>query len=203
MDKLIAQSDRKEGNAALIAICSKVQELIDLSNSNIDAEKRLKIEHCEWNGTRLCFWPISCVTKEGMDGLCKQLTNIAFQQQSRSIWKELADLMIPTTWEEKVTDLVKSLSIEVPVVPTNSFDSWLLENITGLTMGGCDGIRSQLEASGFILNFRNQLDLVIVRPQWMADMFKTVLSFKHEVKNANLSKKQLCQRWAQVLLFDI
>ena len=87
----------------------------------------------------------------------------------------------------------------IPAMSRVEFEKWLAREIPGLDVNGCGEIRKQLNTHGFIVDFSEELDLVIVEPQWLADIFRGVLSFKQQAKNGMLERKHLVEHWKQVL----
>ena len=102
-------------------------------------------------------------------------------------------------WNSKVEALVKKNS-SIPAMSQVEFEKWLAREIPGLDVNGCGEIRKQLNTHGFIVDFSEELDLVIVEPQWLADIFRGVLSFKQQAKNGMLERNQLIEHWKQVYL---
>ena len=111
--------------------------------------------------------------------------------------REVAELIDIKTWKKRTDLLIKQKS-SLPVISSAEFDKWLTEEVKDLQLSGAEEIRRQLNTYGFIVDFSDEINLVIVEPQWLADMFKGVLSFQQEVIDGLLSKDQLIKRWTQV-----
>jgi hypothetical protein len=85
----------------------------------------------------------------------------------------------------------------VPIMSNGEFNLFLRGylNNSDLSDAACNQIKDQLVNSGFILAFRK---LVVLKPQWLADTFKAIISFKNkgdkEQKNGILSRDEIIQR---------
>jgi hypothetical protein len=85
----------------------------------------------------------------------------------------------------------------VPIMSNNEFNIFLrkyLDN-SDLSDKACNQIKKQLVDSGFLLAFHK---LVVLKPQWLADTFKAIISFKNtgdkKEKSGILNKDQIIQR---------
>jgi hypothetical protein len=85
----------------------------------------------------------------------------------------------------------------VPIMSNDEFNLFLrsyLDN-SDLSDIACNQIKKQLVDSGFLLAFRK---LVVLKPQWLADTFKAIISVKNknddEEKNGIISKGQIIER---------
>jgi hypothetical protein len=85
----------------------------------------------------------------------------------------------------------------IPIMSNNEFNLFLrryLEN-SDLSDKACNQIKKQLVDSGFLLAFDK---LVVLKPQWLADTFKAIISFNNiddkKEKSGILKKDQIIQR---------
>jgi hypothetical protein len=85
----------------------------------------------------------------------------------------------------------------VPIMSNNEFNLFLRSYLynSDLSDKACNQIKKQLVDSGFLLAFQK---LVVLKPQWLADTFKAIISFKNtgdkKEKNGILNKGQIIQR---------
>ena len=99
---------------------------------------------------------------------------------------KVARMIENTSWQNNEGDL--------PVMSTDDFNTFLRNHLNkqDLSDAGCAQIKKQLVNSGFLLDFQK---LVILKPQWLADSFKAILSFKNEGdKGGRVSKDQILKR---------
>ena len=99
---------------------------------------------------------------------------------------KVAGMIENTSWQNNEGDL--------PIMSNNDFNIFLRNhlNTQDLSDAGCNQIKKQLVNSGFLLDFRI---LVVLKPQWLADSFKSILSFKNEgAKEGRVTRDQIIKR---------
>ena len=88
------------------------------------------------------------------------------------ILDDLEDLIqSPEKWEER---MIEDFSNR-PVVTTNGFNEWIRKFTKETPV---ETARKQLDELGYILDFSDHFDIIAMNPIWLADTFKSILSFK-------------------------
>lgn len=86
---------------------------------------------------------------------------------------------------------------DVPIMSNGEFNTFLRNylNNSALSDGACNQMKGQLVVCGLLLIFN---ELVILKPQWLADKFKAIISMKNEGekegKDGILSVDKIIQR---------
>lgn len=62
-----------------------------------------------------------------------------------------------------------------PVISTNEFNEWIGNHIKDTPI---EIARKQLDQLGYILDFSHHFDIIFMNPIWLADTFKSILTFK-------------------------
>ena len=103
--------------------------------------------------------------------------------------KSVIEMIKDPSWQESDRD--------VPILSREEFNQYLrgyLKN-SDLSDEGCNQMKRQLVDSGFLLDFNS---LVVIKPQWLADTFKSIVSTKNEDDNRGkkgiVSLKQIVAR---------
>ena len=156
----------------------KINQLIEKE------EEKIKIELIPYdsgqNEPSLSFWPVSCTKNQGIDNLCDLLPRYALT--SEVIQTEVLEI-IDTILKERETQKVISLDI---------FDEWIMKTLQ-IEKKDCELYHQQFQQWGYILKYPFLPNQVIIDPQWLADQFRSLFSFKHEKKLTNgiLSHQEL------------
>jgi len=81
----------------------------------------------------------------------------------------------------------------IPLVSSDNFNSFLKEKMNDkeFSSEGCNLVRKMLVAGGFLLDFGQ---LVVIKPQWLADSFRAIISTKNSDNNGLITFKQIQQK---------
>jgi hypothetical protein len=105
------------------------------------------------------------------------------------IQTEVAGMIENPSWQDKGSNL--------PIMSVGEFNLFLRTHLdnSDLSDAACHQMKKQLVNSGFLLDFRK---LVVMKPQWLADTFKAIISTKNEDdkegKDGILSLDQIVKR---------
>jgi hypothetical protein len=105
--------------------------------------------------------------------LIEEITKVQlFKTRFILIFDDLEDLIqSPEKWEER---MIEDFSNR-PIVSTNVFNQWVRKFTKETPV---EIARKQLDELGYILDFSDHFDIVVMNPIWLADTFKSILSFK-------------------------
>ena len=65
-----------------------------------------------------------------------------------------------------------------PVLSTKEFGEWIVKQLKDSDKTSINSIRRQLHELGHIIDFSLEFNMVVMNPVWLADTFKSILSFK-------------------------
>lgn len=105
------------------------------------------------------------------------------------IQKEIAEMIENPSWQE--------CKDTIPILSSDGFNSFLQRYLKNkdLSALACNQMKKQLVNSGFLLDFGT---LVIMKPQWLADTFRAIISIKNQAdktgKDGILSTEQIVKR---------
>jgi hypothetical protein len=150
----------------------------------------------------LIFWPLSCKNDQGVPNLRSALffevsktTELVTSEMLKLItWVNLKSKELPVPWLE-------SVDLDVQIKKIFQFESD--------ADAQCRLIRSQLHEWGYLLDFQFfnhssiQTKKVVIKPKWLADLFKTIIYNSKEFLPTVLSKDELHariqKRWSKDL----
>lgn len=150
-----------------------------ITNWKKSLQIEIQILECKYKkDMNLSFWPISCTKKIGFSPLIDHLPKLGITEQI--VQKEVV----------KLIDKILEERFKNPIVETKILHGWI-KNILGIEEKDCSNYVQQLHNWGYILHFPFLEDKVIIHPQWLADLFKSIISYKNEeiVKNGTVIKK--------------
>ena len=101
-----------------------------------------------------------------------------------NVQTEIAEMISNPSWQDERS---------IPIISNDEFNTFLRNHLKDSTLSDlqCKQMKKQLVNSGFLLDFRK---LVVLKPQWLADTFKSVISTKYENDNGILSLNQVVDR---------
>jgi len=101
------------------------------------------------------------------------------------IQTEIAEMIKNSSWQNEE---------DFPILTTQEFNHFLRDHLKNpqLLDEACEQMKRQLVNSGFLLDFHK---LVILKPQWLADSFKSIISTKNQGdKDGIISVDQIIKR---------
>ena len=103
------------------------------------------------------------------------------------IQREVVGMIKDPSWQDNGGKL--------PIMLNDEFNTFLRNHLnnSSLSDAACNQLKKQLVNSGFLLDYGK---LVVLKPQWLADSFKSIISFKNqdEGKDGILSVDRIIQR---------
>src|SRR5690606_26048776 len=134
-------------------------------------EERLQLLECFWEGSSLSFWPINTLKKESVANVTQNVQVTAVKHsETQAVRKE--DEKMFSEWEDKV----KQMNLSAPILSLEKFFDRLHQQRSSLTEAEVERVTEQLESGGWILRFPH-LQTIIVHPQWLADVLRSLVSF--------------------------
>jgi hypothetical protein len=96
-------------------------------------------------------------------------------------------------FQVEIVEMIKNLEWQnggeekLPIMSNQEFTTFLRKylNNAALSDMACNHMKRQLVNGGFLLDFRT---LVVLKPQWLADIFKAIISIKNE--NVKVSERK-------------
>src|SRR3984957_6122386 len=92
------------------------------------------------------------------------------------IQTEIVEMIENPSWQDN--------NGNIPIISNEEFKLFLQKqlNNSNLSDKACNQIKKQLVNCGFLLDFNK---LIVMKPQWLADTFKSIISTKNEIDNNN------------------
>ena len=78
----------------------------------------------------------------------------------------------------KELEEIQTDSKRAPILSTEEFGKWIEGKTRGSEEASVSSIRRQLHELGHIIDFSLEYDIIVLNPVWLADAFKSILSFK-------------------------
>ena len=99
----------------------------------------------------------------------------------------------PSSWQD---------TEKIPIITLNDFNSLLKSRMNNkeLSLEACNQFRKMLVTGGLILDFGK---LVIIKPQWLADSFKAIISTKNIGDKGIITSDQIQERLSNSLKLNI
>src|ERR1700744_2358532 len=90
-----------------------------------------------------------------------------------NVQKEIADMISNPSWQDERS---------IPIISNEEFNTFLRNHLKNSTLSDlqCNQMKRQLVNSGFLLDFHK---LVVLKPQWLEDKFKSIISTKYQSDN--------------------
>ena len=99
----------------------------------------------------------------------------------------------PSSWQD---------TEKIPIITSNDFNSLLKSRMNNkeLSLEACNQFRKMLVTGGLILDFGK---LVVIKPQWLADSFKAIISTKNIEDKGIITSDQIQKRLFNSLKLNI
>lgn len=130
---------------------------------------------------QLCFWPVSSLDNDGISTLISRIESESWEMEYSIVRTDVSPLISGNSWTKGTYDFLKEKGFHQPILTADEFDSWIatiLGNSLVQSSEALKQIRSQLHTFGFLLDFSEEFNLIIVDPQWLMNAFKSIFSFK-------------------------
>jgi hypothetical protein len=121
---------------------------------------------------------VSSLNNDGIQALMGSVERDALTMKFSLVRKDVADLIKGDVWKTQIAELYTKRALQHPILTTDQFNDWMKTLLADQSNSSLDQIRSQLHDFGYILDFSQQFNLVIVDPQWLMNAFKSIFSFK-------------------------
>ena len=121
---------------------------------------------------------MSSTNNTGVDELMKQITKEILDVEFSIVLSDVAQLI--KNWKEEIQKIIDKKSLNHPILTMDEFDHWMQDHLSQSSQSpsSLNQIRNQLHNFGYIIDFSETFDLIILNPQWLMNAFKSIFSVK-------------------------